>query len=220
MKRKPLRALALSLALLVTAAAAGPALAEEATVTAREVNVREGPGMNYDVFISLPRGFTVTVTNRSNAEWYAVSWDGNSGYIAARYLELAEPADRTAVVTVNYPESRTGTVTAMYLYLRSGPGKDHAVLDVLTRGKALTIFGSSGDWLAVDVGGKVGYVHADYVALDEPSDGIAEISFEKGPAAAGTISQSVTPAQESPALTVTPIPAPTPSPTPLIAETS
>ena len=206
MKRKPLRAFALALSMVFLLPSA--AFAEQATVTAREVNVRIGPGMNYEVFISLPRGFEVTVTNRSNPDWYAVSWGENSGYISSRYLELSEPEDNSAVVTTAYPAEMAGTVNTMYVCLRSGPGKDHAIMDILAAGKALTITGSSGDWIAVSVGGKVGYIYKDYVTVEESAEnGAADITFESAPVS-GVSTEELSPAA-SPFPSVIPIPAPT-----------
>ena len=224
MKQKPLRALVLSLVLVFLLPVT--AFAEEATVTAREVNVRTGPGMNYEVFTSLPRGYEVTVINRSNADWYAVTWEGNSGYISSRYLELSEPEDNSAVVITSYPAEMTGTVNTMYVCLRSGPGKDHAIMDILTAGKVLTITGSSGDWTAVSVDGKVGYIYSDYVSAVDPADnGVADITFESAPGTGAGSSFVLSPAA-SPSPSVTPIPAPTllivetPAPTVLIETAS
>ena len=75
------------------------AFAEDAVVTGSDVNFRSGPGMNYEVLDCLPKGATVTVTDRSNAQWYGVSYNGRSGFISASYLSLvaALPSDEILV---------------------------------------------------------------------------------------------------------------------------
>lgn len=151
------------------------AFAEQAIVTGEEVNVRSGPGLVYSSFTSLREGMTVEVLNRSNADWYQVSWDGNVGYVSSAYLRLAEdtaPAGYDAA-----GQSSPGYINAMYVSLRSGPGTGYSVLGTYSNGKELTIRGSSGEWTAVTVDGKDGFVYHDYVsagsvsaALIEPAD--------------------------------------------------
>ena len=59
-------------AALIASMMSVPAYAESAVVTGNGVNMRSGPGTNYRVIDSLPRGATVNVSDRSNGSWYAV----------------------------------------------------------------------------------------------------------------------------------------------------
>ena len=90
------------------------AFAEQAIVTGEEVNVRSGPGLVYSSFTSLREGMTVEVLNRSNADWYQVSWDGNVGYVSSAYLRLSEEAAGSAApgITGNSPEAVPTAPTA------------------------------------------------------------------------------------------------------------
>ena len=71
------------------------AFAEGATVTGSDVNLRSGPGTNYPVIDCLPKGAVVEVTDRSNPNWYAVNYNGTSGYMSSRYLEIGESSAPT-----------------------------------------------------------------------------------------------------------------------------
>lgn len=77
-------------ALLISALLVVPAFAEGAVVTGSGVNLRSGPGLNYQVVDCLPKGASVTVTDRSNGEWYAVSYNGTSGFMSSHYLSISE----------------------------------------------------------------------------------------------------------------------------------
>ena len=57
----------------------------------------------------------------------------------------------------------------MYVSLRSGPGTGYSVLGTYSNGKELTIRGSSGEWTAVTVDGKDGFVYHDYVSAGSVS---------------------------------------------------
>ena len=75
------------------------AFAESATVVGSAVNLRSGPGTNYQVLDTLIAGTVVEVTDRSNSGWYAVSYRGQSGYMSSGFLSLAADASQAAVVT-------------------------------------------------------------------------------------------------------------------------
>ncbi len=166
--------------------------AEEAEITGSYVNFRSGPSTEYSIYDCLPKGTVVTVTDRSNSEWYAVTYDGRSGFISSAYLSVygdAAPADVPATGSVAAAEGTSGTVNAMYVRFRSGPGTDYSILGEYNSGTALTVTGSTDGWYAVVIYGQSGYMYADYVTL--------------GGAA---------PAQDTPA----PTPAPTPVPDPIV----
>ena len=153
--------------------------AEEAVVTGNNVNFRSGPSVDYAIIECLPKGTVVTVTDRSDSEWYGVTYNGQSGYINSAYLSITSesPADpdpdpgsggeeTPALPAENVP----GTVNAMYVRFRSGPGTEFSILGEYNRGTELTVTGSSGNWFAVIIYGKSGYMYADYVTLGEVSE--------------------------------------------------
>lgn len=227
MRKNSLRTVLLSL--LIFSLLSFPAFAEEAIVTGDEVNVRTGPGTAYSAFTSLGRDTVVNVTNRSNSEWYLVSWDGNSGYVASKFLRLTEE-DHSAAVTVSQEES-PGYINGMYVCLRSGPGISYTVLGTYSNGKTLTINGRSGDWVSVTIDGKAGFVHSDYVGVGSVSAAVIEVddSYGGSPVAGqspspsgsggGTVIVVGGSADSTPAPSVVPVvtppsPSPSPSPTP------
>jgi hypothetical protein len=73
------------LTLSVHCAAAAPALATN------NVNMRQGPGMNYPVVTTIPGGSNVEVNN-CYGEWCSVTWNGQSGYAVARNLDRGQGA--------------------------------------------------------------------------------------------------------------------------------
>ena len=85
-------------AALIASMMSVPAYAESAVVTGNGVNMRSGPGTNYRVIDSLPRGATVNVSDRSNGSWYAVDYNGSSGFMSASYLSITEE-DYSGVTT-------------------------------------------------------------------------------------------------------------------------
>lgn len=161
MRKKIIRTLLA--AALMSACFSLTAYAESAVVTGSEVNLRSGPGTNYRVIDCLIRGSTVTVTDRSGDTWYAVEYNGQSGFMAAGYLDISE--DDYGSVTIS-SDTGNGYINAMYVRFRSGPSGNSSILGEYNRGKAVTITGSAGDWTACVIDGQAGYIHSQYLSSE------------------------------------------------------
>ncbi len=231
MRKNSIRKLSLFLLVfaLIFSLGSTPAFAEDAVVIGDEVNVRTGPGTVYSAFTTLKKDTTVNVTNRSNAEWYLVSWDGNSGYVASKFLRLTEE-ESTADVIVSQEES-PGYINGMYVCLRSGPGTSYTILGTYSNGKSLTINGYSGEWVSVTIDGKSGFIHRDYVGVGSVSAAVIVMGDSYGgtpvtgqgssDGSGGTVIVVSGNNEPSPAPSVVPVaPSPSPTPTPSSAPAS
>jgi len=192
------------------------AFAESATVTGSDVNVRSGPGTNYPVVDCLPKGASVEVTDRSNSSWYAIRYNGNSGYMSSRYLKISE--ETTTPPPANNAGGVPGHINAMYVRFRSGPSSGSAILGEYNKGKSLTITGSSNGWTACIIDGKSGYVFSQYVTRDGEADPVVTNPpaqdpdpGDNGGVVVVIIDDDTSPA---PAPTAAPAPAPTADPEP------
>ena len=159
-------------AALIASMMSVPAYAESAVVTGNGVNMRSGPGTNYRVIDSLPRGATVNVSDRSNGSWYAVDYNGSSGFMSSSYLSITEE-DYSGVTTPS--GEGNAYINAMYVRFRSGPGSGTSILGEYNRGKSVTVTGTSGGWTACIIDGQSGYVYSDYISSGgsyTPSPGV------------------------------------------------
>ena len=180
------------------------AYAESAVITGSDVNFRSGPGTNYNVIDCLAKGTTVTVSDRSNASWYAVSYNGRDGFVSSNYLSISEETDPDIIIIGG---EDSGYINAMYVRLRSGPSTSSSILGEYNTGTSLTILGTSGEWTSVSINGKEGYVFSSYVSKGT----VAE--------APSTPEPTPTPAPaETPQPTPEPVPTPEPAPAPATEE--
>ena len=185
------------------------AYAESAVVTGDNVNLRSGPGMSYRVLDVVPQGETVTVQDRSNSEWYAVTYDGTYGFMSASLLSLSAQSN-TAVTVVE--ASGSGRINAMYVRFRSGPSSDSSILGEYNLGKELTITGRAGAWTECIIDGQRGFVLSDYISDED--DAVFVIPEVPSPTPAPAPEPTVYPdpvATKAP--TPTKAPAATPAPT-------
>lgn len=99
--------------------------------------------------------------------------------------------------------AETALVTGSEVNVRSGPGADFAILGSYSRGDTVEVLDrGSGSWYAVDYDGTIGYMSADFVALQ--TDGSAVILTDTPLVQAQTPSVPQTPGPESGGIVVTP----------------
>ena len=56
-------------------------------ITGNSVNVRSGPGTNYDIIGSMNNGDTATLVG-SNGSWYQIRRGNSTGYVSAQYATV------------------------------------------------------------------------------------------------------------------------------------
>ena len=164
--------------LLICSMLVVPGFAEDAIVSGSDVNVRSGPGVNYPVVACLPRNAAITVTDRSNGDWYAISYNGVSGFMSSRYIDIV---DNEGDYEITFDEESTdsgstGYINAMYVRFRSGPNSSSSILGEYNAGKKVQILGSSGGWTQCVINGKNGYVYSDYISSEYSGNGSDENS--------------------------------------------
>jgi len=167
----------------------GPALAQDNDVIARAyrtVNVRSGPGTQYDIIGHLNSGNEVRITGRSNSEsdWLRIDFQGSDGWLAyftvtvlgdVTDLDIVSPRDdqenalvRIAPTPVTIQAKSNIFVTAYRrVNVRSGPGSEYVSVGNLEARATADVTGRSNDneWLRVDFGGTPGWVAFFVVSL-------------------------------------------------------
>ena len=54
--------------------------------TSANLNMRMGPGTNYQVLTTVPKGTIVTIDEDCNCQWVPIEYNGEVGYISTKYL--------------------------------------------------------------------------------------------------------------------------------------
>ena len=151
---------------------------EQSAKTTEYVNFRSGPGTNYSSKGVIALGTTVTVTDTSNSEWYAVRLsNGSTGYIFAQYLKLNSSSSATATPAPTQAPSGSeqSAKTTEYVNFRSGPGTNYSSKGVIASGTTVTVTDTSNsEWYAVRLSnGSTGYIFAQYLKLNSSSSATA-----------------------------------------------
>jgi uncharacterized protein YraI len=188
--------------LLTVALITGNALAQDNVIARayRTVNVRSGPGTQYDIIGQLNSGNEVHITGRSDDEsdWLRVDFQGSDGWLAyftvtvlgdLDQLPLVSPLDDQEstpvhIVTPITLQATSSVFVTTYrrVNVRSGPGSEYLSVGNLEAGSTADVTGRSNDneWLRIDFGDTSGWVAFFVVSLTGSLDNIeiVEVSAE------------------------------------------
>ena len=174
-----------------------PSGSEQSAKTTEYVNFRSGPGTNYSSKGVIASGTTVTVTDRSNSEWYAVRLsNGSTGYIFAQYLKLNSSSSATATPAPTQAPSGSeqSAKTTEYVNFRSGPGTNYSSKGVIASGTTVTVTDrSNSQWYAVRLAnGSTGYIFAQYLKVTGTSSATPTPTPTQAPSNDGTVQAKLT----------------------------
>ena len=143
------------------------------------VNVRSGAGTNHNRVTSLNSGTAVTIIGEekdsSGALWYKIQYSGGEGYMHSDYVTVGENGGNNNGGGSGY-ETKSGTVNANSVNVRSGAGTNHGIVGNLSSGTAITIVGEEKDsggslWYKIEYTGGSGYMISDFVTVGGSDNG-------------------------------------------------
>ena len=161
MNRKKAWGRTLFAAVCCCAALTGSALAANegaALVNANALNLRSAPNTGAQVLSVVYNKQPVIVEDIQNDYWFKVICNGTEGYMSGDYLDFYETLDANL---------GTGVIKGSSVRLRASASLNGQILGNYNSGTKLTILGVSGEWYKVSLSGTTGYVHSDYVTLDQ-----------------------------------------------------
>ena len=119
-------------------------------MTSGAVNVRSGPGTNYNIITAVRTGSTVSVIG-SDGSWSNVRLpDGRVGWVYTPLLATSKPNARTqcwASVVNLAPRSRGGD--SSFLAMRSGPSTRYAKVSETYLGDRLQVLARKNGWAQI-----------------------------------------------------------------------
>ena len=142
----------------------------DGAISASDVNLRTGPGAEYEVVATLPPDTAMTVTGGEVNAFIPVKVDGTFGWVAAEWVELgAVTLEQTA------SPSQPGTATAIEAVdLRDAPLDEAAAMGTIPSVAVVTLTGEAQDgFLRVIHNGQEGWADAAYLEVADNSSGAA-----------------------------------------------
>ena len=126
-----------------------------------------GPSTKFAVVTKPGSGVKAKVTGVYGS-WYEVNINGKYGYMNKSVLTVGTT---NAVPAPSEKLDETGYVNGNSVRMRKGPSTSYAIVGYYDRGTRVEITGKTGNWYAVTIDGKSGYMSADYVKLKTDDTG-------------------------------------------------
>lgn len=70
--------------------------------TSTNLNLRNGPSASYQVLTTIPSGISVEMAENCDCAWIKVYYNGNVGYVSARFLTTRQPVSYHNYNTTTY----------------------------------------------------------------------------------------------------------------------
>ena len=151
--------------LAVTAFASDVAIGAGCT-TGSSLRLRSEPSTASSVVTMLDKSVAVAILDDSTDGWYKISYNGNTGYVSADYLNV----DQDNLFTTY------GRINSEGVNVRSGASTDSSVLATIEADAIVTVNGLVDGWYDVTCEyGTEGYIRSDYVDLTESSSSNGDI---------------------------------------------
>ena len=144
-----------------------------ATVTA-SLNLRGGPGLDYDVRTVMPAGATVELRGDAQGGYFPLSYNGTTGWAHGDWLNMGaapapspDPEPEPGDGSVGVGDTATGNAsTTAALNLRQGPGLGYAVVTVMPFGSSVELRGDpQGGYYPLSFNGTLGWAHGDWLTI-------------------------------------------------------
>lgn len=159
-----------------------PPTAGTGTVRVARLNIRSGPGTQYNTLGVLTNGQTVPLAGYRDASgtWVMIVRDSGNAWVSAlpAFLQTSVPVNSLPVWTGGVPgtpppSGNTATVgsSVSYLNMRTGPGTSFDVIRALPAGTVVTLLGrnANASWLQVRAAdGTTGWMSAPFMITTTP----------------------------------------------------
>ena len=149
----------------------GAASGATATVTSangKSVNLREGPGTDYEVIGTYSVGATATILS-AGGTWHYIRIGKQTGYMMASFLRISgsssSGAGQTPVTYTAYVTSSNGKG----VNLRQSDSTSSLSLGLYPVGTQVTVTGYGTTWCTVAIGSTAGYMMTRYLTTTKPS---------------------------------------------------
>lgn len=139
-----------------------------ATVSCDTLNIRKGPGTNYDKLGTLKKGQSIEVTSTKNG-WYGFKYNSTTGYVSSSYCKYSGGSSSSGGSAA--ASSATYKVTASSLNVRKGAGTSFGVLGQVSNGTTINANAESNGWVRFNYKNQSGWVSKSYLKAAGGSSG-------------------------------------------------
>lgn len=134
---------------------------ETVTPTVPSLRVRQGPGLDTKTIGYISNGDTYTKVAEEGT-WSKINYDNNVGWVATSYIDTVKKKEETEKIIYS-----TLKINVPVLNVREEPTTKSKIVDKVEEGESYTVTKQEDNWFKIDIDNKEGWVHGDYVTVDQ-----------------------------------------------------
>ena len=137
------------------------------TVTASSLYVRSGASTSHNILGTVTKGNSVEIKDTQNG-WHKINYKGNDGWVSGKYITSSSSSSTSGSTSTGTTQaSKTGTITATSLNVRSGPSTSYSAKSSVKKGNVVGILKQySNGWYEVKLAnGTTGCVSGSYLTI-------------------------------------------------------
>lgn len=135
--------------------------AQKAHVHTDHLNVRKGPGMEYELLTQVHENEIYPVLDETE-EWVKIQLENDVGWVYKDYLTIEDDFTEEYDV-VGKETDGSFTVINDNVHIREGPSVTYDIIDFLNQGDVVRVISETDEWYEIEYGEKRGFIHHSFL---------------------------------------------------------
>ncbi|MDQ1001386.1 N-acetylmuramoyl-L-alanine amidase [Neobacillus niacini] len=145
----------------------GVAANDTVTIAEDTVNVRNGPGLSYQLVKQVKRGDKFTII-KEQSDWVQIQLSAAKTGWVANWVVTKTTNGATATGSSNLNKN-TAEANTNQLRVRTGPGTNFRISGYLNKGQAVSVIDDNENWIKISAGFGEGWVTREYLDFNDKS---------------------------------------------------
>jgi N-acetylmuramoyl-L-alanine amidase len=145
----------------------GVAANDTVTIAENTVNVRNGPGLSYQLVKQVKRGDNFTII-KEQGDWIQIQLSASKTGWVANWV-VTKTTNGTTTTGSNSVNKNTAETNTNQLRVRTGPGTNFRISGYLNKGQAVSVIDENENWIKISAGFGEGWVAREYLDFNNKS---------------------------------------------------
>jgi N-acetylmuramoyl-L-alanine amidase len=137
------------------------------TIAESTVNIRNGPGLSYQLVKQVKKGEKFTIIKEKD-DWIQIQLSGAKTGWVANWV-VTQSSNRTTTSSSSNSKNMSASANTDQLRVRSGPGTSFRIIGYLNKGQAVSVLDENENWLKVSASFGEGWVAREFMDLKSNS---------------------------------------------------
>lgn len=139
--------------------------ADEAVIQSDLLNVRTGPGTEYDKITQINSGEIYQILQTDN-DWVEIKLENGSGWITDEYITINKSLEESDITEddtnqVELTDTSSLVITNNNTHIRSGPSTEYDIIGFSEKNEEYDLVTAENEWFEIEHDGKAGFIFKD-----------------------------------------------------------